>query len=132
MSHLTPLSGGNLAQDGGLLAFLSGKEGTGQRVRAAGQTGAVCTEAVWGSRGEGSLLPLKCGSLQTGAVCTEAAWDTQGEGCPPNAVHYPVSSSLKPRDQKANIPWNPSKCDTLSELLELSWGRRVHSDRNEN
>lgn len=88
MSHITPLSGGNLAQDGVLPASLSGKEGRGQGVRAAGQTGAVCTEAVWGSHGEGNVLPPKCGSLQTGAVCTEAGWGSQGDGCPPDAVHY--------------------------------------------
>lgn len=98
VSHITPLSGGNLAQDGVLLAFLSGKESGGQRVRAAGQTGAVCTEAGWGSRGEGSLLPLKCGSLLTGAVCTEAGWDTQGEGCPP-LMQFIISYQLLPEAQ---------------------------------
>jgi hypothetical protein len=82
MSHP---SGRNLAQDGALLASLSGKEGRGQWVRAARQT-----DTLWGSQGEGSPLLPKCGSLS------------------------PVCSSQKSRGQKANIPCNPSKGGTLS------------------
>lgn len=77
MSHP---SGRNVAQDGALLASLSGKEGRGWRVRAARQPGTI-----WGSQGEGSPLLPRCGS--SSSVC----------------------SSPKSRDQKVNIPCNPSE-----------------------
>lgn len=78
--HMSRPSGRNVAQDGALLASLSGKEGRGRWVRAARQPGTV-----WGSQREGSPLLPKRGSSS------------------------PVCSSPKSRDQKANIPCNPSE-----------------------
>lgn len=86
--HTAHPSGRNLAQEGVLLASLTGKEDRGQRVRAAGQTGTV-----WGSQGEGSLLPPKCSSSS------------------------PVSSSLKPGDQKATYPVIPPRAAHCQEVI---------------
>lgn len=83
--HTAHPSGRNLAQEGVLLASLTGKEDRGQRVRAAGQTGTV-----WGSQGEGSLLPPQ--------------------------MQFIISCQLLPeaRGSEGYIPCNPSEGGTLS------------------